>query len=213
MKNERRERTVRGKARCLQPAGKDGAFSNDQNGLIWFKKVHENSLAWQKLFSMSCNFIKPGLAFTRRMKWKSEHVICFVYYPQQHMISLVSFCCKIWVPWTFHALRKNLPELIKHFSTSITKGIIETIQELSHLLNIPTADDKPSRPLVRLQTCHPGPQQRPWSPGAPAPLWVPEHRRGADTPREAPGYLAWKELAGTKLSGHEWVWSETFPWL
>lgn len=73
-----------GKARWQQPGGKDSAFSDDLNGQIWFKKVNENSLIWQKLFSMSCNSINPGLAFTRRMKWKAEYGIRFVCYSWSH---------------------------------------------------------------------------------------------------------------------------------
>lgn len=100
------------------------------------------------------------------------------------MIWLVSFC-KIWVPWTFHALSKNLLELRKPFPMSISKGIIQTIQELSHLLPVPTADDNPSRPLVRSQTCHPGPQQLPGAPGLLPPSGPPS-TGGVQTPPGKP---------------------------
>lgn len=125
------------------------------------------------------------------------------------MMSLVSFCCKTWTP--FHAWSKNILELRKLFPMSLSKWIIQTIQELSHLLHAPTTGAKAPNPLVRAQMCHAGPLQPLELQGSCSP-WVPEHRR-VPTPPGKPQISGWKQPEGIRLSAHEWVWSGTFLWL
>jgi len=81
---------------------------------------------------------------------------------------------------------------------SISKVGIQTVQDLSHLLHVPPADEKPSHPLARPQRASQVPSSPSEPEGSYLPL-VPEQGSGANTPGEAPGYLAWKQLAGTKV--------------
>lgn len=99
---------------------------------------------------MSCNCVGPVLASYRRMKLKSEYLICFVLYPQSiHGSS--ELLCKTRVPWTVHPGNKNLLELSKHFHTSISKGINQTIQEFSHPFKcLPQMTN--SHPLIKHST-------------------------------------------------------------
>lgn len=116
------------------------------------------------------------------------------------MMSLVSFCCKTWMP--FHAWSKNILELRKLFPISLSKWVIQTIQELSHLLHAPTAGAKAPNPLVRAQTCHTGPLQPPGAPGFLQPLG-PWAQQGPNTSREAPGI--WLETAWRDQALSPWV--------
>lgn len=140
--------------------------------------------------------------------WSSFHYVisfvCLCYLQATHDLSQ-SFWCKIRMPWNVHALSKNLLELRKNFSMSISKRVIE---DLSHF---PASCIYNWQQALLGQTSNMTPMSpgTPWHPRTPVMLWVPKHRRCANTCTGKPqGIWSGNSLQGS--SSWAWVGSQTF---
>lgn len=179
---------------------------SDPSGLIWFKKVNRNSQNMENSQNGHRQKHSIYLAITRVLtlfctgvRWKSEYLTCFVFYPQATHDFTVNFCSKTQVQRAVHPGNKNLLELRRHFPMSISKTTNQTIQDFPPCFKyLPQVKNSPI-PWSGSNIPHRSPAT-PWSPRASSTLGIPE-QRGVWPPQGCP-------IPGHSLQGSS---SQTIP--